>query len=441
MTANPVSLPREADSAAGRVVPVSFSIARILLMGTLLAAPLAFGAVEPWAWATLAAVAALLLLLWAAANIQQQRLKVFWQPLYFPAALFFLLGFVQYTSQLSLDSYATWESLIKLATDLVFFFLAGQLLVTEPAKTWKRIGLVVTLYAFAVSLFATIQFFSSHGLIYWSVKTHGWIFGPYFNHNDYAGLLEMLIPIAAVYVLSQPQEYDARRLLAFGVLISICSVLLSGSRGGSIAILIECLLLGVVFLKRAGKSWQKSLAATMMLGLAATALLFFWLAPARISRRLETSASMTHSPEVTLGERWAVWEDSLKIVRNHFLRGTGLGSYRAVFPQYQSFASDLVWDHAHNDYVEALAECGVAGGLLMLAAVGLFFHSAFGNLRECLQSASGAIQLGAGIGCCGLLVHSLSDFNLHIPANAAWFAFCLGTSTLRIHGRKCRQGE
>jgi len=441
MTANPVPLPREVESVAGQVVPVSFSIARILLMGTLLAAPLAFGAVESWAWAALAVVAALLLLLWAAGNVQQQRLKVFWQPLYFPAALFLLLGFVQYTAQLSLDSYATRESLIKLATDLVFFFLAGQLLAAEPAKTWKRIGLVVTLYAFAMSLFATIQFFSSHGLIYWRVKTHGWIFGSYVNHNDYAGLLEMLIPIAAVYVLSQPEKRGARRLLAFGVLISICSVLLSGSRGGSIAILIECLVLGAVFSKRAGRAWQKSLAAMMILGLGAVALLFFWLAPARLSRRLETSASLTDSPEVTLGERWVVWKDSFKIVRDHLLRGIGLGSYEAVFPQYQSFASDRVWDHAHNDYVEALAECGVAGGLLMLAAVGIFFHSAFGNLRERLQSASGAIQLGAGIGCCGLLVHSLSDFNLHIPANAAWFAFCLGTSTLWIGGGKCRRGE
>src|SRR5439155_15560712 len=36
------------------------------------------------------------------------------------------------------------------------------------------------------------------------------------------------------------------------------------------------------------------------------------------------------------------------------------------------------------------------------------------------------IRLGAAIGCCGLLVHSFFDFNLHIPANAAWFAVLAG---------------
>ena len=40
------------------------------------------------------------------------------------------------------------------------------------------------------------------------------------------------------------------------------------------------------------------------------------------------------------------------------------------------------------------------------------------------------MQLGAAIGCCGLLIHSFVDFNLHIPANAAWFAFCAGLASL-----------
>jgi hypothetical protein len=44
------------------------------------------------------------------------------------------------------------------------------------------------------------------------------------------------------------------------------------------------------------------------------------------------------------------------------------------------------------------------------------------------------LRLGATLGCIGLLVHSFSDFNLRIPANAAWFAFCAGLAMARGEG-------
>jgi hypothetical protein len=58
---------------------------------------------------------------------------------------------------------------------------------------------------------------------------------------------------------------------------------------------------------------------------------------------------------------------------------------------------------------------------------------AFRRVRERLQDATGWLQLGAAIGVCGILVHSLLDFNLHIPANAAWFAFSAALATARPH--------
>ena len=109
--------------------------------------------------------------------------------------------------------------------------------------------------------------------------------------------------------------------------------------------------------------------------------------------------------------------------------GVGLGSFETVFPRYQSFPSDAGWDHAHNDYVEALAETGLTGGALVLCALGLFFFLAFRNLRERLRFPTGQMQFAAALGCCGLLIHSFADFNLHIPANAAWFSVCAAIAT------------
>ena len=107
-----------------------------------------------------------------------------------------------------------------------------------------------------------------------------------------------------------------------------------------------------------------------------------------------------------------------------------MGSFVTVYPTYQTEAQDLITEHSHNDYVEALTEVGLLGGTLIIAALGSFVLIAFRNLKVQLKREPGWIQLGAAIACCGILIHSFVDFNLHIPANAAWFAFCAGLAVL-----------
>jgi O-antigen ligase len=421
----PVTLARE--NVREREGSPVFSIARVLLVATLFAAPLAFGAVQTWAWAALAVTGVVLLILWTIGNVQQGAVVVHWSPLYLPAGLFVALGGVQLAAHLTLDPYATRQSLIKLTTDLIFFFLAGQLWAGAPGKTWEKLGFGVTLYAFFLSLFAIIQFFSSPiGVIYWHAKTAGWAFGPYVNRNHYGGLMEMLIPLAAAYALSRPSGSPGKSLLAFGVLVPVVSTLLSASRGAFMALLAETAILGVILFRQRHVSARKNLAVPMAVAVALAAALFFWAAPRWIPKRLETVAGLAHAPEVTLQQRWTVWKDSLGMIRDHPWLGTGLGSFIVAFPRYQSFASDLLWDHAHNDYVEAMSETGLAGTLLIAAGLGLFFREGFGDLDKKLRHPAGWIQVGAALGVCGLLVHSFSDFNLHIPANAAWFGVCAG---------------
>lgn len=187
--------------------------------------------------------------------------------------------------------------------------------------------------------------------------------------------------------------------------------------------------------RRARSAW-----AAVALGMAASATTFFLIDPGHVSKRLATIAEIPTKAEATLAERWQVSRDSARIVADNPWMGIGLGSFAVAYPPYQSFATDLLWDHAHNDYVEALAEMGAVGGMLMSAAVVMFLLLAFARVRERLEHEIGWIQLGAAVGCCGLLVHGLSDFNLHIPANATWFAVCAAMATQPGVPRRSRAG-
>lgn len=431
-TTSPLRIPIEVPQVRSHEHSMAFSVVRWGLIAALLVAPLPFGAVQPWAWAGMVIASFGLLVLWAIAGVKRGEFRIYASPLYLPVVLFLALGVAQLYGGITLDPYATRESIFKLVMVLIFFFIAGQVFSNAPKSVWRELGLTVTLYTFALGLFAILQFFSSHNLIYWNVKSDGWTFGPYVNHNDYAGLMEMLIPIAAAYVLSRPRMDPRRLLLAFGLCVPVASVLLSGSRGGFISLLGEAFILGWVLWRRQSRDLNGHFEAMLAVGLTAAALLFFWMAPKSIVNRLKGLANLTRTTEITLGQREAASVDTLQIFRNHPWTGIGLGSFETVFPEYRTFPTDLGWAHSHDDYAEALAETGVAGGVLILLALTLFFAGAFRDLSSRLLHEAPWIQLGAALGCCGILVHSFADFNLHIPANALWFAVCVALATVPI---------
>ena len=419
--ARPVA--RQSDTTA-------WSAARAVLITALVLATLAFGAVQAWAWGAMILLTATALVLWALGSARQDTIHIAWTPLYLVAAAFLLLAFAQYFARATADPISTRESLLKLAADLIIFFLATQLWSTG-SQPLRRFASTITILACALALFALLQFFAGPATIYGFVKPRwgGWIFGPYVNHNHYAGLMEMLIPIAICYLVSSWQRPRYRRRVAaagFPVLIAIASVPLSGSRGGLVSLVVELILLGAILWRQLPGDRYRHMAAAGALSIAAAAAMFLWLDPGQISQRLRTVADVHRAPEATLGERRLLTRDTLRMFVVHPWLGTGLGSFATVYPRYRTFASDLEWDHAHDDYAEALAETGVVGGALIVLALGLFIVGAFSNLRQRLESTSGWIRLGAAIGCCGLLVHTLGDFNLHIPANAAWFSLCAG---------------
>jgi O-antigen ligase len=130
--------------------------------------------------------------------------------------------------------------------------------------------------------------------------------------------------------------------------------------------------------------------------------------------------------------RLPVWKDTLTLIRQHLWTGVGLGCFEFAYTRVQSTELTFSVDHAHNDYFEFAAELGLPAASLLFALVcWLLFQSLRAAARS--QSSMGrALAFGCCAGNAALLVHSIADFNLHIPANALVFAvlLALGYSAL-----------
>ena len=426
----------EAENRKPETESLFHTVARVLLIAILMAAPLALGAVQSWAWGTMTGIVGCVLLLWAGGCVHIGAIEVMWSPFYIPALALLIMALVQLRFGLTLDRVGTREAILKLVTYLAIFFLTQQLFARRSERVWRMVAGAVALYAFVMALFAIIQFFASPGLLYGVIKPRwgGSVFGPYVNHADYAGLMEMLIPLVVAFAISLPQRHPVKPFLLFAVFISLVSVLLSGSRGGLLAFLLELGIFIVVVLFATGRH---SGLVVVGLGIAVLAISFsLWLDSGSVSKRWK---EMAYAPELALGERNRIAIDSLRMSRDHFAYGVGIGAFEVAYPEYQTVITDSLIDYAHNDYAQLFAETGIMGWVLVPVSIAAFIALSFRRLQSQLNQQIRWLQMGAVVAVCGILIHSLSDFNLHIPANAAWFAACSGLALVSTtSNRKCR---
>ncbi len=390
------------------------SAIRVGICALVAFAVLAHGAVEAWSEAVLEIGAAALLLLWGLLGVFQKRVDVRWNPLLWPLLGLTGFGLVQYLARLSVYPYLTKIELLKLAAYLMLFFLAGQAFRT--AEQWRALVWFLLVLGFVVAVFGIIQHYTFNGKLYWvrELRYGGGPFGPYVNRNHFAGLMELIVPLGLGMLVLRGARRDQLPLVALFTILPIGALFLTASRGGIMTFLVQLGLLGMLALART--VWRRQLAVITGVLILAGAFVA-WLG---VGRALERFAEF-RSQEVSEARRLVIIKDSWRIFLDHPLMGTGLGTLESVYPRYESSYDGKVVNHTHNDYVEALADTGVIGGLCCLAfLVGLFYL-----VRTNLDSEQGlfirAVHIGALVACVGLLVHSLVDFNLHIPSNALLF--------------------
>lgn len=374
----------------------------------------AHGAVEEWSRAALEISAALLFLVWAVRAYFVRESQILVPPLLLPLLALFLLALIQWIFHLTASAHATRIELLLLLTDILVLFLAAQSFRT--LDDWRGFIWFVMSFGFLVALFGILQHLTFNGKLYWfrEMRFGGIPFGPYVNRNHFAGFAELVIPSSFVPLVLARVRRERWVLVSLFALVPIGALFLAASRGGIVSFGVE---IGVVvmwlILRRASGKHLLSAAAVVLLAF----LMVSWLGVQQLVNRFASMQSL----EVTAGKRASMRADAWHIFLDHPWMGTGLGTLPVVFPQYESLYDGKFVNHAHNDYLEALADTGIAGGLCCAWFLAVLMFETLQRLSRSPGTFPSSIRFSGLVACLGFLTHSLVDFNLHIPANALLF--------------------
>ena len=347
---------------------------------------------------------------------------------------------------LSLSVYATSTAFLKWASYLALFLV---IIAHRPGHTvlkgtrWLVILLLAIVFVgFAEGAYGLWAYVNNPAMLLWFTRTYGGysdrVAGTYVNPNHLAGLMNMTIPLAiaflAYFTRSARKRGEGFRqtviamavsrkavgvyLLLFAIVIMILALIFSASRMGHFGFITGSVVIGLLFLFRRPPKGRARAASSpflvlLMLCLAAAILWGGWKGLDPVIERWDVA-----NEELMKG-RGILWETTKQLIADFPLTGTGLGTFELAYPRYQPpvFGATL-YDHAHNDYLQILAETGWPGFVFWLSFYLFFLVRViigwFAN-HEPFAVAVGAGGIGATV---AILVHSAGEFNLQIPANA-----------------------
>ena len=339
---------------------------------------------------------------------------------------------------LSVDPSLTRAGLASLVSALLVFWAAREVF----SRGGLRVGARAVAWAgFALALVVSVQRATAPGLLLWTWTPNdpeSQPFGPFVNRNHLATWLLMGASLTAGYLVSHTRSVsssqaslrlrardwlaDGHGLLLAGALLSMLLGIVGTLSRSAILGAGAALLTGWALSRTAHRGRTARLAGAAVAVLLAVAI---WSNREGLARKFESSAS---------AGRVVIWVDTLPIIRDFWVTGTGIGTYAPTMLQYQRAFRDVHFNQAHSEYVQIAAE----GGLLLVAPLLVAVYAAVQLARQRLHEDSRTIawlRIGAAAGLTGAAVQGLFETGLRMPANGLLAALLAAVLLHQRHDR------
>jgi len=390
------------------------AIIRYSLYALLIFTPLAHGSVQGWAITTIHLVTLLAL----GALLIQKSWTWDWKWINTPLdkPFFYLAILCILSSVFSLHHRTSLWAVILLLNYLTIFYLIIHTVNTRSRH--RNLIYVIIGVATLLSIFGLMKVFGNNPFPWWDYShvqpNPDTISATYVNRNHYAGYLEMAIPLLLGLFLTGFRRGKLILMISL-TLIILCTFVLSLSRAGWFGAAIGLTFMAFALLISPYFE-RKKLLSVCVGGL--FFLAFIVLANTSVVQRIHTVAKKSQEP--SLAARVLVWEKVIDMSMDHPVFGTGPGTFSTIFTQYQPPGLTLRYTLAHNDYLHFISEVGIPLMAILIWMIIALYKKGFNKLKNPSRLVRGT-TLGAMSGVTAILIHSIFDFNLHIPANAILF--------------------
>ncbi|MBN1222581.1 MAG: O-antigen ligase family protein [Candidatus Aminicenantes bacterium] len=327
--------------------------------------------------------------------------------------------------------------------ELLAYFLLGFLVLKTIGRRHQIFRLWTVLISVGVleALYGLFELYNKNPRILFYRKIHNLdsVTGTFVNRNHLSGYLEMIIPLAIGLLIARTDIFSysrrtlrerliglqekgfTRNLIVFiAIVVMAIAVIFSKSRSGLFVLLLTFVLFfGLVTIYfdiyPLQKKWIKRILKIAFLAIISISFYF------GMSATLERFSL----DRILQEERPTYWAHSLKTTSDYPLVGTGLGTFGALAPNLEGEAGPVAMVHAHNDYLEFLFELGIIGFLLLFGGIFYALIISFLTWGKRKRPEVKGLALGGIVSLICILTHSLTDFNLHIPANMVLFSVVL----------------
>lgn len=418
----------------------------VLLIAIPVFANLSFGAASSGAFAAVMLLMIPVPLLWLAHALRKGAFRIPTEPMQLAFLGLIMLGIFQLlplgdpgvpagvlsggaVTSLSLDPNATRLAIVRLFVFWLFF--AAALTFVDSVRRVRAVTAAVIVYGSLAAFFAVLQFLADPSMIYGlTPAAQARPFGSYINQHHFASFLVMTISPAVALLAGGGVKRDKIVFLLIAVLLMGTGIIFTGSRGAFLSFLAVLAFLAVWTLvtRNAGGKKGKSrrgrslVNALVTAGAAAglLALLFLVAVWAGGEQGLMRGAGMQAGDDFSTG-RLHFWSVAWKIFLANPVTGAGLESFGNAFTRYDTMSGMYRLEHAHNEYLQMLADGGAVGFLIAFSFIVFLFRGGIRTIRSSKDRFIRSVSAGALAGCFGVLVHSFVDFPLRTNANMFFF--------------------
>ncbi|GAP35630.1 O-antigen ligase family protein [Piscinibacter sakaiensis] len=329
---------------------------------------------------------------------------------------------------------------------------AATLLIARDAQAVRFLSLVLVASGLGQALLAIVLLSvrAEYHFMYERISHGAQAIGSFVNRNHLAGYLYLCLSVGIGLLMGglgdggpAPRRWrdhavnllkfvlSRRMALRVLLVVMVIALVLSRSRMGNTAFLSALIVLGGVVAAATPALRGKALLLMASLVIVDILVVGQWVGLDRVVQRIDRTALAIEDArgEETVEARLEPARHTLAMIEARPWAGTGGGTYYTVFPAFKQRAMLLhlyYFDHAHNDYAEIAADTGLVG----LGLLGAVVLASLWRVRKLLglrqAPASRGVAYGALMAITCLLLHSMVDFNLQIPANALTITAILG---------------